>query len=73
VTREGLDVVGDGTWLTVGQAAQRLNISADSVRRAVEAGRLQAGRTPGGHRRILAESVEKLLHQLYPNDDTGTD
>lgn len=62
-------MVGDGTWLTVGEAAVRLRAGVDAVRRAVEAGDLVAGRTPGGHRRILAESVEALRQKLYGDAD----
>lgn len=62
-------VVGDGTWLTTGEAAERLHTGVDVVRRAVEDGRLKAGRTPGGHRRILAESVEALRRELYGDAD----
>lgn len=62
-------MVGDGTWLTVGETAERLRIGVDAVRRAVQRGDLTAGRTPGGHRRIRAESVEALRAQLYPDTD----
>lgn len=58
-------VVGDGTWLTVGEAAEVLNVHPDTVRRAVTSGQLKAGRTPGGHRRITRASVEEFRRKLY--------
>ena len=61
-------MVGDGTWLTVGEAAERLRVGIDAVRRAIDAGKLTAGRTPGGHRRVSAESVERLFRELYPGE-----
>lgn len=61
-------MVGDGTWLTVGQAAERLRVGIETVRRAIDAGRLTAGRTPGGHRRVSAESVDRLFREMYPED-----
>lgn len=59
-------VVGDGTWLSVGEAAERLRVGAETVRRAIDSGRLTAGRTPGGHRRVSAASVERLYAEMYP-------
>lgn len=59
-------MVGDGTWLSVGEAAERLRVGVDAVRRAIDTGKLTAGRTPGGHRRVSAESVDRLYAELYP-------
>jgi excisionase family DNA binding protein len=58
-------VVGDGTWLTVGEAAQRLGVSDTTVRSYIEAGRLTATRLPSGHRRVLADSVETMRREIY--------
>ncbi len=43
--------------------AMMLGISVRTAQLWVEEGRLQAWKTPGGHRRILRESVERLLEQ----------
>lgn len=64
-----VSVVGDGTWLTAGEAAERLRVGVDAVRRALESGRLSGGKTPGGHRRVSAESVERLFQELYPDEE----
>lgn len=42
-------------------AANLLGISVRTAQLWVEEGRLQAWKTPGGHRRILVESVDRLL------------
>lgn len=42
-------------------AARLLGISVRTAQLWVEDGRLQAWKTPGGHRRILVESVDRLL------------
>ncbi|WOB08124.1 response regulator [Piscinibacter gummiphilus] len=41
--------------------AQRLGISIPTVQRWVDAGRLKAWKTPGGHRRIDAASADRLF------------
>lgn len=43
------------------EVARRLGVSLQSVQRWVDAGRLVAWKTPGGHRRIDAESAEALF------------
>lgn len=45
------------------EVANMLGISVRTAQLWVEDGRLTAWKTPGGHRRILRESVEKLLEQ----------
>ena len=54
---------GDATWLRVADVARLLGVSANTVRRWTDAGRLVAFRSPGGHRRYLAADV----HALLPN------
>lgn len=44
-------------------AARRLGVSVRTAQLWVEDGRLRAWKTPGGHRRILLESVERLLDE----------
>jgi excisionase family DNA binding protein len=43
------------------EAAQRLGMAVRSVQLMVDRGELQAWKTPGGHRRILRESLEAWL------------
>ena len=44
-------------------AARLLGVSVRTAQLWVEDGRLRAWKTPGGHRRILVESVERLLDE----------
>lgn len=45
------------------EAAKLLNVSLRTVQLWVEKGVLTAWKTPGGHRRISLESVQKMLHE----------
>jgi excisionase family DNA binding protein len=45
-------------WLTIGQAAERLNLAVDTVRRLERDGKLEAERSTGGHRRFREDVVE---------------
>jgi excisionase family DNA binding protein len=45
-------------WLTIGQAAQRLDLAVDTVRRLECDGKLEAERTAGGHRRFREDVIE---------------
>ncbi len=62
-------MVGDGTWLTVGEVAAVLNVSDTTVRSYLDAGRLdkpvKAAKLPSGHRRAHKDSVEQLRRELY--------
>jgi excisionase family DNA binding protein len=57
-------MVGDGTWLTVNEAAQRLGISGWKVRRLLASGALAATTVPESrHVRILATIVDEFVEQ----------
>lgn len=51
----------DQEYLTVGQAAELMGVSRQSVQRACVAGKLSYAVTPGGFRRIRRVDVENLL------------
>lgn len=57
-------------YLSTTQAAQRLGLSVGTVQRMVESGVLQAYTTQGGHRRILATSLD---HYCRGALDLGAD
>ncbi|HEY5168926.1 MAG TPA: GAF domain-containing protein, partial [Thermoleophilia bacterium] len=57
--REGSEAV----WLRVGDVANLLGVSPNTVRRWTDVGRIAAHRSPGGHRRYLADDVLALLPQ----------
>ena len=46
--------------LSASEAAALLGVSIPTLKRMVAEGRLESFRTPGGHLRILAESVDTL-------------
>ena len=50
-------------WLRVGDVADLLGVSPNTVRRWTDVGRIAAHRSPGGHRRYLAADVLALLPQ----------
>lgn len=49
--------------LTTREAAQRMGVSLRTIQLWVDGGHLQAGRTPGGHRRIRASEVARLAER----------
>ncbi|OMH38318.1 response regulator [Motiliproteus sp. MSK22-1] len=49
--------------LSSAETAKMLNVSLRTVQLWVEKGVLAAWKTPGGHRRISLESIQKLKHQ----------
>jgi diguanylate cyclase (GGDEF)-like protein/excisionase family DNA binding protein len=66
-------------WLRVQQAAHLLGVSATTMRRWAEAGRVPCRRTPSGQRRFLVDDLERALgrgaagdgHCRTPSEPTG--
>jgi excisionase family DNA binding protein len=58
-------------WLRIGQAAELLGVSDDTVRRRCDEGMLEYFWTKppgGGERRIWEDSVENLRREMYGED-----
>lgn len=51
--------------LSTRQAAKLLGVSVRTIQLWVEQGLLNAWKTPGGHRRIVQESILSLLHKRH--------
>lgn len=51
------------SFCTTREAAGLLGVSVGTVQLWVESGLLQAWKTSGGHRRVLRESIDSLLHK----------
>ncbi len=51
------------SFCTTSEAAQLLGVSVGTVQLWVESGLLDAWKTAGGHRRVIRDSVDKLLHK----------
>lgn len=54
-------MTSDQTYLTITEAADRLEVSSGTVRRWVREGRLRAITHPSGRRRIRPEDIETIL------------
>ena len=61
--------VGPPSYSTA-EVARRLGVSIPTVQRWVDAGHLRAWKTVGGHRRIEAESAERLFAARDSNAET---
>jgi molybdopterin-binding protein len=57
------------TDFRIGEAAELLGVSADTVRRWVDAGRLPATRDPQGHRMIPGKSLAEYARSLAGDPD----
>ena len=55
--------------LRLAEAALLLDVMPRTVQRYFEAGKLEYKRLPGGHRRVLTESVKKYLCQYTPHSN----
>lgn len=62
-----MTTMSENQYLTTRQAAALLGVSLGTVQQMVENGALQAWKTVGGHRRILASSVDSYLSNRQPN------
>ena len=51
------------SFCTTRQAAKLLGVSVGTVQLWVESGLLQAWKTAGGHRRVMRDSLDSLLHK----------
>ncbi len=56
------------SFCTTSEAALLLGVSVGTVQLWAESGLLQAWKTAGGHRRVMRDSVERLLHKAQPTD-----
>jgi len=54
------------SFCTTREAAVLLGVSVGTVQLWVESGLLQAWKTAGGHRRVIRDSVERLLRKVPP-------
>jgi molybdopterin-binding protein len=52
--------MSDTVWLRIGEAAKQLGVSADSIRRWAEAGRIEVQLTQGGQRLVSQADVSRL-------------
>ena len=50
-------------WLRLGPAAELLGVSANTLRRWSDAGRIACYRSAGGHRRFRRADIEALLRE----------
>lgn len=54
------------SFCTTREAASLLGVSVGTVQLWVEKGLLEAWKTGGGHRRVVRDSIERLLHKPAP-------
>ena len=52
--------------LTVTQAAERIGVSPQTVRRWADEGLIPVARTPTGHRRFDADQIEAVVAAMTP-------
>ena len=57
----------------IGEAAQLLGVSSDTVRRWADSGRLSIERTDGGHRLINGVELAKLAQEISDSSEQEGD
>ena len=60
-----VDLTDKETWLTLTQAADRLDVHPTTLRRWADNGDLPVMRTPGGHRRFAASEVKRFAERRH--------
>jgi excisionase family DNA binding protein len=55
------------TWLSLDEAAKRLNVHPGTLREWADKGRIRTFRTPGGHRRFSEADVSAMRAQVAPD------
>ena len=68
-----IEATGHDRWLRVASAAELLGLSASTLRRWSDAGRLPHYRTAGGQRRYRRRDLERLLHEATATPALGYD
>jgi excisionase family DNA binding protein len=54
------------SWLSLNEAAKRLNVHPATLREWADRGRIRTFRTPGGHRRFSGEDLDALAAEAAP-------
>jgi excisionase family DNA binding protein len=54
------------SWLSLNDAARRLNVHPATLREWADRGRIRTFRTPGGHRRFSGEDIDALATEAAP-------
>jgi excisionase family DNA binding protein len=60
---------GHKKLMTIGQASEYLGVSVDTLRRWEKKGRIEAYRSPGGHRHYDTKDLDKLFNKRYTRDE----
>jgi excisionase family DNA binding protein len=61
----------DDRLLNVGQAAGYVGVSAASLRKWSDAGRIAVYRTPGGQRRFQRSDLDRFMHSMRQDGATS--
>lgn len=61
---------GKKNFLTIGEASKYLGVSIDTLRRWEKKGKINAYRSPGGHRYFRKTDLENLFGTKYERDET---
>jgi excisionase family DNA binding protein len=66
-----MDTTTSEANLTVSDAVRITSLSADTIRRYSNDGKLRTFRTPANHRRFTEEDVRALIHETSPVESTS--